>query len=63
MACSGREVCRWLNISRSTFSYQPKPLPEGKRHLELEIVRVSKVHATLGYKKITQKLKIGRAHV
>ena len=57
MACSGRAVCRWLNISRSTFSYQPKPLPEGKRHLELEIVRVSKVHATLGYKKIAQKLR------
>lgn len=56
MGCSGRAVCRWLSISRGTFNYQPKPLPEGKRHLELEIVRVSKAHATLGYKKITRKL-------
>ena len=56
LSCSGRSVCRWLNFSRSTFSYRPKPMAEGKRHLELEIVRVSRAHPTLGYKKITGKL-------
>jgi hypothetical protein len=57
MSCSGRAVCRWLNFSRGTFSYRTKSKPEGKQKLELEIVRVSKAHATLGYKKITQKLR------
>ena len=63
LSCSGRAVCRWLSISRSTFSYQPKPLPERKQKLELEIVRVSKEHATLGYKKIAQKLRALGYHV
>lgn len=31
-------------------------MAEGKQHLELEIVRVSQAHPTLGYKKITRKL-------
>jgi len=57
LSCSGRAVCRWLGFSRSTFMYRPKPLPEGKQKLELEIVRVSQAHPTLGYKKITQKLR------
>lgn len=32
-------------------------MPGGKQKLGLEIVRLSKEHPTLGYKKITQKLK------
>ena len=56
LSCSGRSVCRWLNLSRSTFSYRPKPMAEGKQQLEQEIVRVSLAHPTLGYKKITGKL-------
>ena len=56
LSCSGRAVCRWLSISRSTLNYQPKPLPERKLKLELEIVRISQAHPTLGYKKITRKL-------
>ncbi len=30
LSCSGRAVCRWLGISRSTLRYLPKPKPEGK---------------------------------
>jgi len=56
LACSGRAVCRWLSLSRGTLNYRPKPLPERKQKLELEIVRVSQAHPTLGYKKITRKL-------
>lgn len=56
LSCSGRAVCRWLSISRGTLSYRPKPLPERKQKLELEIVRISQEHPTLGYKKITRKL-------
>jgi putative transposase len=57
MSCSGRAVCRWLNINRGTFNYQPKPVTEPKQKLEMEIVRVSQEHPTLGYKKITRKLR------
>ena len=57
MACSGRAVCRWLGFNRTTVNYQPKPLPAGKQKLELEIVRMSQAHPTLGYKKIAQKLR------
>ena len=35
----------------------PKELPEKKQLLEAEMVRVSREHPTLGYKKITQKLR------
>ena len=57
LSCSGRAVCRWLNIHRSTLHYRPKPLSEWKQKLELEIVRMSQAHPTLGYKKITRKLR------
>ncbi len=33
--------------------YRPKPLPRKKRLLEAQIVKVSKNHPTLGYKKVT----------
>lgn len=60
LLCSERAVCRWLSLSRSTFSYRPKPTPEGRQKLEMEIVRVSKVHPTLGYnvnKKQVQRIR------
>jgi len=57
MSCSGRAVCRWLSINRGTLNYRPKPPSDRKRKLELEIVRMSKAHPTLGYKKITRKLR------
>jgi len=57
LSCSGRAVCRWLNINRSTLNYRPKLLGDRKRQLEAEIVRMSKEHPTLGYKKITHKLR------
>lgn len=57
LQCSGRAVSRWLGVSRSVLNYQPKRLPERKQRLEAEIVRVSKAHPTLGYKKIAAKLR------
>ena len=56
LSCSGRAVCRRLSLSRGTLNYRPKPLPARKQKLELEIVRVSQAHPTLGYKKIARKL-------
>ena len=53
LSCSGRWVCRWLGCNRSTMPYRPKPLPPKKRLIEAQIVKVSKEHPTLGYKKVT----------
>lgn len=57
LACSGRAVCRWLGIHRSTIVYEPKPLPDNKKRLEDEIVKMSKLHPTLGYRKLAKKLR------
>ena len=53
LSCSGRSVCRWLGFNRSTLRYRPKPLPSKKRLIEAQIVKASKEHPTLGYKKVT----------
>lgn len=57
LACSGRAICRWLGIHRSTLRYQPRAVPERKRLIEAEILRLSRAHPTLGYKKIARKLR------
>jgi len=44
-------------MARSTYRYVPKPVGEKKRLLEKEVVKMSKKHPTLGYKKITAKLR------
>jgi len=57
LACSGRAVCRWLGIHRSTQRYAARTAPERKQLLENEIVRLSREHPTLGYKKIAGLLR------
>ena len=57
LGCSGRAVCRYLGFNRSTLRYRPKPVPEKKHLLEMEIVSMSKKHPTLGYKKVTKLLR------
>jgi len=57
LSCSGRSVCRWLGLSRSTYSYEPKPVPPKKKLLEVEIVKMSQKYPFFGYRKVTQKLK------
>ena len=37
--------------------YRPKPVSEKKKLLEDEVVRMSRLHPTLGYRKITAKLR------
>ena len=63
LGCSGRAVCRYLGFNRSTLRYQPKPVPDKKRLLEMEIVRMSKEHPTLGYKKVAKLLRDEGWHV
>ena len=63
LGCSGRAACRYLGFNRSTLRYQPKAMPEKKRLLEIEIVRMSKKHPTLGYKKVAKLLRDEGWHV
>jgi len=57
LSCSGRAVCRWLGINRSTLRYEPKSKADRKQQSEAQIVRMSNAHPTLGYRKITRKLR------
>lgn len=56
LSCSGRSVCRWLGLHRSTLRYKPKPVADKKKLLEAEIVKMSKRYPCFGYRKITRKL-------
>lgn len=56
LSCSGRSVCRWLGLNRSTLRYVPRTVPEKKKLLESEIVKMSKRYPCFGYRKITRKL-------
>ena len=56
LSCSGRSVCRWLGLNRSTMRYVPRTVPEKKKLLESEIVKMSKRYPCFGYRKITRKL-------
>lgn len=55
--CSGRKVCRWLGLNRSTLRYRPRPVAQKKRLLEEAIVEVSRKYPTQGYKKIAGQLR------
>ena len=56
LSCSGRSVCRWLGLNRSTLRYAPRAVPDKKKLLEAEIVKMSKKYPCFGYRKITRKL-------
>lgn len=55
--CSGRKVCRWLGLNRSTLRYRPRPVAQKKRLPEEAIVKVSRKYPTEGYKKIAGQLR------
>jgi transposase InsO family protein len=63
LGCSGRNACQWLGFNRSTIRYKAKPVPDKKQLLEAEIVRVSKEHPTLGYRKVTGLMRSLGFHV
>jgi len=46
-----------LGIHRSTYRYRPKSPAQQRAQLEKAIVKLSQKHPTLGYKKITGKLR------
>ena len=65
LSCSGRAISRWLGFSRSSLRYRAKPPTSKQRLLEAQIVKVSREHPTLGYKKVagllrTQGLRVNK---
>lgn len=57
LGCSGREVCRWLGLNRSTLRYEPQVVAGKKQKLEEAIVALSRRYPTEGYKKIAGQLR------
>lgn len=57
LPCSGRKAAKLLGFSRSSLRYKPKPVPDKKQQIESLIVKTSREHPTLGYKKLAGLLR------
>lgn len=60
LSCSGRKAAHWLGFNRSGLRYRPKPRSEKQQQLENLIMKFSREHPTLGYKKIAGLLRSHR---
>ena len=66
--CSGRAACRFLKVSRSTYSYRSKePTSQEQRLLKL-LMELSDKHGRYGYRRIAALLRqegwpVGKRHV
>ena len=49
---SVRRACRYLDVYRSTYRYQAKPIPSKQRQLHQRIVALSWQHPRYGYRRI-----------
>ena len=47
--CSVRRACCYLDVHRSTYRYQAKPVPSRQRQLHQRIVALSWHHPRYGY--------------
>jgi len=56
LACSARAACRYLGLNRGTWRYRAKDRDAYTQRLEEAMLRLSRAHPTLGYRKITRKL-------
>jgi len=50
--CSVRRACCYLDVHRSTYRYQAKPVPSRRRQLHQRIVALSWHHPRYGYRRI-----------
>ena len=50
--CSVRRACCYLDVHRSTYRYQAKPVPSRQRQLHQRIVALSWHHPRYGYRRI-----------
>ena len=53
---SVRRACRYLDVYRSTYRYQAKPIPSKQRQLHQRIVALSWQHPRYGYRRIRAHL-------
>ena len=58
--CSGRAVCRYLGLARSTFRYQGRPATVAEAQLRKELLALSAKHPRYGYRRIAALVKAGR---
>ena len=66
--CSGRAVCRYLGLSRSTFSYRGRPPTAAEEQLRKELLALSAKHPRYGYRRIAALLRregwrVGQRHI
>jgi len=57
--CSERAACRYLGLHRSSGRYREKEPSDWLKGLRREVERLSRKHAQLGYRKLTQMLREG----
>lgn len=55
--CSGRQVCRWFRLNRSTFRYEAREPDAWMKALRTAVRRMSLRHRRWGYAKITRLLQ------
>ena len=66
--CSGRAVCRYLGLARSTFSYRGRPATAAEAQLRKQLLELSAKHPRYGYRRIAALLRrqgwrVGQRHI
>ena len=66
--CSGRAACRFLKVSRSTYSYRSKEPTSQEQRLLKRLMELSDKHGRYGYRRIAALLRqegwpVGKRHV
>ena len=66
--CSGRAVCRFLRLARTTFRYREQPICSRQRRLGRRLRALSEAHPRYGYRRITNLLReegwsVGKKHI
>ena len=66
--CSGRAVCRYLGLSRSTFRYRGHPATPAEEQLGKDLLALSQKHPRYGYRRIAALLRrkgwrVGKRHI
>ena len=66
--CSGRAVCRYLGLARSTFRYRGRPATTAEEQLRKRLLALSAEHPRYGYRRIAALLRregwrVGKRHI
>ena len=66
--CSGRAACRYMGLSRATFSYRGRPARAAEEQLRKRLLALSAEHPRYGYRRIAALLRregwrVGKRHI